>query len=53
MTRSFCPLLVLVVVVVVQVHANFNSKLFGTNVVIKIPVPQNTAKTTINVSSTR
>lgn len=41
------------VAVNVKVHANFNSKLFGTNVVIKIPVPQNTAKTVINVSSGR
>lgn len=37
----------------VKVIANFNSKLFGTNVVIKVPVPQNTAKCQINVSSGR
>lgn len=41
------------VAVNVKVIANFNSKLFGQNVVIKVPVPQNTAKTTINVSSGR
>ena len=37
----------------VKVIANFNSKLFGTNVVIKVPVPLNTAKCQINVSSGR
>lgn len=37
----------------VKVHANFSSKLFGQNVVIKVPVPANTARTTINVSTGR
>ncbi len=41
------------VAVNVKVHANFSSKLFGQNVVIKVPVPANTAKTTINVSAGR
>ena len=37
----------------VKVHANFSPKLFGQNVVIKVPVPANTARTTINVSTGR
>jgi len=32
------------------VIANFSEKLFGTNVVIKIPVPKNTAKAKVKVS---
>ncbi|EWM25769.1 ap-2 complex subunit mu [Nannochloropsis gaditana] len=41
------------VAVNVKVTANFSSKLFGQNVVIKVPVPPNTAKTHINVSTGR